>query len=182
MVQPEKIPSQHELESLMEPPVYENGSSVPQAQGPSMNQKQKVRVKFKLCTKFQVTDYSAEFWMAPSTTLQEACEIANRKLVRDFETSNSNVDRKLVRTIRKWMTVGTSQNHCNIVFVRPRMLVGDLYQTVGETISEDGSLIMSNTIDCFQLEDRSDLMMVGLIILGVGILILVMVFVCSLFA
>lgn len=178
MGQLENTPKQYELESLMEPPGYEEGSSIPHVNASSTDQKQKVMVKFLLCSKFRVTTYKSEFWMAPSTTLQEACDIANRKLVRDMSASDRNGVRKVVRSIGKWMAVGTSQNHCDVIFVRPRVLAGDVNQTIGETISGGSWLYLSNSIDCFHAKVRYYLIIIGLAILGTAISMLVLISVC----
>lgn len=176
----ENTPNHYELESqlesLMEPPSYEEGSSIPQVHASSTDQKQKFMVKFLLCDKFKVTTYKSEFWMAPSTTLQEACDIANRKLVRDMSASDRNGVRKLVRSIGEWMAVGTSQNHCDVIFVRPRVLAGDVHQTIGETILGGNWLYLSNSIDCFNVKARYLFFVIsGLILLGTALLFLILI-------
>lgn len=167
MGQQQNIDSQQELESLMDPPHYEESSNTPQTEGSSTEQVQKVHVKFLLATKLKVTTYDMEFLMLPSTTLQEACNIANRKLERDLNFSNGSGVGKLVRRIGDWMDLEmSSQNHCNVVFVRRKVLAGDLSQTIGETVLENNCLYMSNSIDCFHVQYRFEATVVCLIILG----------------
>lgn len=177
MGQQENTAGQHELESLVEPPSYEEGSSCPQAQCPSPEQKQKVIVKFMLCTRWRVTEYNAEFWMAPSTTLQEACDIANQMFVRDLSVPDENAFHRLVRNVGEWSAIESSQNHFSFIFVRPRVLAGDLHQTVGDATSEDTYLYLSNSIDCFHVQDRALLMIPMMAPLGIFLLVLIMIIV-----
>lgn len=182
MGQQENTARQHELENLMEPPRYEEGSSDQPAPGPgpSRDQKQKVSVKFMICTKLWLTEYKAEFWMDPSTTLQEACDIANQRFGRDWSVPDGNAFRKVVRSVGEWMAIETSQNQCNVILVKPRVLAGDLHQTVGEANSEVTYLYLSNSIDCFHVEDRIQIMIPIVIILGLLLLVLLIFLVCKL--
>lgn len=57
MGQQKIINSQHELESLMDPPYYEESSNTPLAEGSTTEHVRKLHIKFLLTTESKVVTY-----------------------------------------------------------------------------------------------------------------------------
>jgi len=135
---------------------------------PSSSHNQKIKVKFLIASRWKVREYSAEFWLHPSTTLFKACNTANRQLAYDLNASSESSNRKLAS--------GSKAVTCDVVFIRPRVLAGDLNQTIGEVVT-DQFLCFSNSIDCFRIQDMAEgVMLLQLAGVGLGLAFFVFFF------
>lgn len=140
---------------------------------PSSSHNQKIKVKFLIASRWKVREYSAEFWLHPSTTLFEACNTANRQLAYDLNASSESSNRKLAS--------GSKAVTCDVVFIRPRVLAGDLNQTIGEVVT-DQFLCFSNSIDCFRIQENSESVLAFQVvggIIGICLAILILAVACA---
>ncbi|SGZ55720.1 CIC11C00000002981 [Sungouiella intermedia] len=140
---------------------------------PSSSHNQKIKVKFLIASRWKVREYSAEFWLQPSTTLFEACNTANRQLAYDLNASSESSNRKLAS--------GSKAVTCDVVFIRPRVLAGDLNQTIGEVVT-DQFLCFSNSIDCFRIQENSESVLAFQVvggIIGICLAILILAVACA---
>jgi len=131
-----------ELENLM-PSESEGPKSSPQ---PTFSPPyQRIEVKFLIKSWLTVHEYCVEFRLPSSTTLVDVRKIANRQLANDLSDPAGNIIWSFARG-QNWVT-------CNVVFIKPRVLAGDLNQTIGE-LESDQQLCFSNSVDCYQVLDR----------------------------
>lgn len=114
---------------------------------PSSSHDQKIKVQFLIASRWTVEEHYSEFWLPPSTTLAEACTIANRQLGYILSTSDEYSKRKSTR--------GKKSIACNVIFIRPTVLAGDVNQTIGEVVT-DQFLCFSNSVNCFKVKDMAE--------------------------
>lgn len=106
---------------------------------------QRIEVKFLIKSWLTVHEYFVEFRLPSSTTLVDVLKIANRQLANDLSDPAGIFNWNFARG-QKWV-------NCNVIFIKPRVLAGDLNQTIGE-LENDQQLCFSNSVDCYQVLDR----------------------------